>query len=152
MSAVQIPQVRRFALWAVLVRDALGAFFIATSLLKAASPKAALASIAMLFGPEHARVVLGGLLLCEWGLGVLLLAHVWPRRVAGSAAGFLAVSIVSLLTLRARGYSDSCGCLGSLIPTSLTFSLALSGALSVACASLLLVRHLPCLPPVDGRN
>ena len=106
------PQVQPWI--STVVRWVLGGIFVAAGALKVIDPQTSVQAVrAYQLVPVGMEQAVGwGLPFAEICLGLLLIAGIFTRTVAGVAVAVLVVFVAAVLSAAARGLSIDCGCFG----------------------------------------
>lgn len=109
------PRLRVWSVWvSTVVRLALAGIFIAAGALKAVDPSAAVQAVqAYALLPSSWETLVGWALpFFEIALGLLLVAGIMTRAVAGVSVLLLLAFITAVISAAVRGLSIDCGCFG----------------------------------------
>jgi uncharacterized membrane protein YphA (DoxX/SURF4 family) len=109
------PRLAGAARWvSTAARLVLGGVFLVAGVLKAIDPQSSVAAVRayQLLPSSFATLVGWGLPFVEIAIGLLLLAGIATRAVAGAAAILLLIFMAAVVSAAVRGLSIDCGCFG----------------------------------------
>jgi uncharacterized membrane protein YphA (DoxX/SURF4 family) len=109
------PRLASAARWvSTAARLVLGGVFLVAGVLKAIDPQSSVAAVRayQLLPSSFATLVGWGLPFVEIAIGLLLLAGIATRAVAGAAAILLLIFMAAVVSAAVRGLSIDCGCFG----------------------------------------
>jgi uncharacterized membrane protein YphA (DoxX/SURF4 family) len=109
------PRLAGAARWvSTAARLVLGGVFLVAGVLKAIDPQSSVAAVRAyeLLPSSFATIVGWGLPFVEIAIGLLLLAGIATRAVAGAATILLLIFMAAVVSAAVRGLSIDCGCFG----------------------------------------